>query len=185
VLREESQVLGEETIPEEHRREESQDQEGNQGAQNVDHMVGNSLGMEEVVEDILEEVVGEHLEAAAAAVDLEDLDQAEARDETCSVDIAQLAIVLPGMAFEPQKNHMPESEGRQRKYPHGFALSEQVCEFTSEILHHVTGTGISPQLTPRIAGSLGTCGGFGSDSSFFSSATLMSFTSLPRKTMYS
>jgi hypothetical protein len=103
VLREGSQVLGEETIPEEHRREESQDQEGNQGGQNVDHMVGNSLGMEEVVEDILEEVVGEHLEAAAAAVEPEDLDQAEARDETCSVDIAQLAIVLPGMAFETPK----------------------------------------------------------------------------------
>lgn len=87
VRHEGSQALGEETIPAEHRRGESQDREGNQADQNADRMVDNSLEME-VVEDTLEEVGDEALEVVGLAVDLEDLDLAEAQGETYSVDIA-------------------------------------------------------------------------------------------------
>lgn len=45
-------------------------------------------------------------------------------------------------------------------------------------------TGVE-RLTPRIAGSLGTCGGGGGLFSLGGSSIRRSFTSLPRKTMYS
>ena len=32
-----------------------------------------------------------------------------------------------------------QSEGRQRKYPHGFALSVKFNDLTSEIFHHIEG----------------------------------------------
>ena len=54
------------------------------------------------------------------------------------------------------------SEGRQRKYPHGFiALSEQVCEFTSGIFHHVNGRGQLDILagTKELQGPKGYSGG--------------------------
>ena len=77
------------------------------------------------------------------------------------------------------------SEGRQRKSPHGFALSEKENWFTSEIFHQVEFKRFNfGSLTPRIAGSSGT-GGCGRLFSFGPSSILKSFTSLPRNTMYS
>lgn len=78
------------------------------------------------------------------------------------------------------------SEGRQRRYPHGFALSASCVLYirnASSSLRQVLGV-FQGRLTPRIAGSLGMGGGAGLGSSTLPSI-LRSFTSLPRKTMYS
>jgi len=44
--------------------------------------------------------------------------------------------VLVSSMFERGRRSGNSSEGRQRKYPHVFAHSEQVCDITSEIFHH-------------------------------------------------
>ena len=66
------------------------------------------------------------------AVDPEEVDQGEMHSRLSlkvSVDPRQ-------DARDPCEMYCISSEGRQRKYRHKFAHSEQVCEFTSEISHH-------------------------------------------------
>ena len=93
------------------------------------------------------------------------------------------------------------SEGRQRKYPHGFALLECLVDFTSDVFHHNAAASTPMKwaniedkkeghhenriLTSSIAGSSGISGGFGCSFSLGPFSILKSLTSLPRKTMYS
>ena len=111
----------------------------------VDHMgcnspgIGAAEGSREVEGEDHEVVVAEAAEVVAGKVDLEELgrdrnqDPGEARSMQ---EVSQFIFHMPYINEALCSGRMISSEGRQRKYPHDFAHSEQVCEFTSEIFHH-------------------------------------------------